>query len=421
MTRSFGESTQSDGIVRIGNWLSRLHTYLMKKPNPNRVTELGVTSFRNEHKPFGIKRLDRRHHMYIIGKTGSGKSTLLENMIQQDCWQDEGLAVFDPHGDFVEHLRERIPDKRRDDVIYLNVPDPYCMFGFNPLDSVAPEKRSLAASGMLEAFKKIWDKTWGPRLEHILRNTLLTLLDQPRANLGDIRRIFFDEQFRRMAIANSKNQEVRDFWLKEYASWSPRYRSESIAPILNKIGAFLADPTLYRLLTQPKHSIDFRKVMDEGKILLVNLAKGRIGSDASTLLGALLVSKIGIAALSRAEIPEAQRRDFYLYLDEFQNFTTLSMAGMLSELRKYRLNIIAAHQYLGQIEPEVREAILGNVGTIVAFRIGLIDAKILEKEFHPEFNEYDLINLPNFNVYIKLMIDGKGGKPFSAETLPEPE
>lgn len=393
----------------------------MKKDNNNRVTELGVTSFRNEHKPFGIKKLDRRHHMYIIGKTGTGKSTLLENMIQQDVWHNEGLAVFDPHGDFVEHIRERMPAKRRDDLIYLNVPDPYCMYGFNPLEAVSPEKRPLAVSGILEAFKKIWDKTWGPRLEHILRNTLLVLLDQPHATLADVRRLYFDEAFRRDALTRVTNPQVRDFWLKEYASYMPRYRSESIAPILNKIGAFLADPILYRLLTQAKHPINLREVIDERKVLLVNLAKGKIGGDSSTLLGALLVSRLGLAALSRADVPEDKRRDFYLYLDEFQNFTTLSMTGMLSELRKYRLNIIAANQYLGQIEPEVREAILGNVGTIICFRIGLIDAKIMEKEFYPEFNEYDLINLHNFNVYIKLMIDGKGGKPFSAETFPAPE
>lgn len=393
----------------------------MKNTNHNRIAYLGVTNFRNQRKSFGIRRADRRYHMYIIGKTGTGKSTLLENMILQDVWASEGIAIFDPHGDFVEHLRVNIPDKRRDDVIYLNIPDPYCVYGFNPLASVPPDRRTLAASGMLDALKKIWDKTWGPRLEHILRNTLLTLLDQPSATLADIRRIFFDDQFRRMAISHVTNPQVRDFWLKEYATWTPRYRSEAIAPILNKIGAFLADPILFRLLTQPKHSIDLRKIMDEGKILLVNLSKGRIGADASTLLGALLVSRIGFTALSRADIPEAERKDFYLYLDEFQNFTTLSMAGMLSELRKYRLNIIAANQYLGQIEPEVREAILGNVGTLVAFRIGLLDARLLEKEFFPEFKDTDLINLPNFNVYLKLMIDGRAGKPFSAETLPAPE
>lgn len=393
----------------------------MKNTNHNRIAYLGVTNFRNQRKSFGIRRTDRRYHMYIIGKTGTGKSTLLENMILQDVWASEGLAIFDPHGDFVEHLRANIPDKRRDDVIYLNIPDPYCVYGFNPLAAVPPDRRTLAASGMLDALKKIWDKTWGPRLEHILRNTLLTLLDQPSATLADIRRIFFDDQFRRMAIIHVTNPQVRDFWLKEYATWTPRYRSEAIAPILNKIGAFLADPILYRLLTNPKHSIDLRKIMDEGKILLVNLSKGRIGADASTLLGALLVSRIGFTALSRADIPEAERKDFYLYLDEFQNFTTLSMAGMLSELRKYRLNIIAANQYLGQIEPEVREAILGNVGTLVAFRIGLLDARLLEKEFFPEFKDTDLINLPNFNIYLKLMIDGRAGKPFSAETLPAPE
>lgn len=397
-----------------------LQNWSMKKDKKNRVTELGVTSFRNEHKPFGIKKLDRRHHMYILGKTGTGKSTLLENMIHQDIWHNEGLAVFDPHGDFVEHIRERLPAKRKEDLVYLNVPDPYCPYGFNPLESVSLEKRPLAASGMLEAFKKIWDKTWGPRLEHILRNTLLTLLDQPQATLADVRRLYFDESFRRQAVARVTNPQVRDFWLKEYASYMPRYRTESIAPILNKIGAFLADPVLFRLLTN-KRSINMREVMDEGKVLLVNLSKGKIGGDSSTLLGALLVSRIGLSALSRADVPEEARRDFYLYLDEFQNFTTLSMTSMLSELRKYRLNIIAANQYLGQIEPEVREAILGNVGTLICFRIGLIDAKIIEKEFFPEFNEYDLINLHNFNAYIKLMIDGKGGKPFSAETLPAPE
>ena len=242
---------------------------------------------------------------------------------------------------------------------------------------------------MIEAFKKMWEKTWGPRMEHILRNVFLTLLEQPKANFSDIRKLFDDPYFRDQAVRNLTNPEVRDFWLKEYAGLTPRYRAELTSPIRNKVGAFLADPTMYRVMVEPKQSIDVRKIMDQGKILLVNLAKGKLGSDSSSLLGAFLVSRIGMAALSRADQPEDSRRDFYLYLDEFQNFTTLSTANMLSELRKYRLSMILAHQYLDQVDEKVRDAILGNVGNLISFRVGVKDARILKMIFDHGYTEDD--------------------------------
>src|SRR5439155_16477838 len=274
-----------------------------------------------------------------------------------------------------------------------------------------------AAAGLLDAFKKIWADSWGPRLEHILRNAFLALLDQPEATLADVLRLLDDGAFRREISSRVYNTQVRDFWLREYENYPPRLRAEAIAPIQNKVGAFLTDPMLNRVLTQKRSDFDLRRVMDEGKILLVNLAKGKIGGDASALLGALLVSKIGLTGLSRADTPEESRRDFYLYLDEFQNLATLSLANMLSELRKYRTNMILSHQFQGQLEPQVRDAILGNVGTIISFRLGLADAELLAKEFYPTFSEKDLINLPNYHIYLKLMIDGVVSQPFSAKTL----
>lgn len=362
--------------------------------------------------------------MYIIGQTGTGKTTMLEALIQQDVVKGNGLAVLDPHGDFLEHLIPQVPESRQKDFIYFNVPDPYCPFGFNPLRSVPPRYRPLAASGIIEAFKKIWSTTWGPRLEHILRNALLTLLDQPEATLADIIRLFNDDMYRRQAVSRVSNLQVHRFWINEFEKYSPHYKAEAVSPIRNKVGAFLADPVVHNAIAGDKQYLDLRKIMDEGKILFVNLAKGKIGGDNSALLGALLVSQIGMAALSRADIPEKDRRDFYLYLDEFQNFTTLSMATMLSELRKYHLSLIIAHQYLSQLDPEVRDAVLGNVGTLISFRIGLKDAELISREFYPKFSESDLMNLHNFHVYLKLMVDGKVSKPFSAETfitLPEQE
>jgi hypothetical protein len=383
----------------------------------NRITLIGRTNFRNERRAFGIKEADRRAHTYIIGKTGTGKSTLLETMVRQDIGAGHGLALFDPHGDLIERVLAWMPEKRKHDLIYFNVPDDSRPLGFNPLESVPPEKRALAASGILEVFKKIWAESWGPRLEHILRNALLALLDQPQATLADILRMMDDSVFRRIAASRVRNAHVRSFWLREYESYPARFRAEAIAPIQNKVGAFLADPVLNAILTQPKSAFDLRRVMDEGGILLVNLAKGKIGEDSAALLGALLVSRVGLAGLSRADVPESERRDFYLYLDEFQSFTTLSLANMMSELRKYRVNLILAHQYLSQLDPQVRDAILGNTGTIISFRLGLADAEILVREFYPEFSAQDLIRLPNYNIYLKLMVNGAVSSPFSAETL----
>jgi hypothetical protein len=312
---------------------------------------------------------------------------------------------------------EWIPEARRYDLVYFDVPNMAQPLGFNPLERVPPLKRPLAASGILDVFKKIWADSWGPRLEYILRNALLALLDQPEATLADVLRLLDDAPYRRNAAMRCWNPQVRDFWLKEFENYPKNFRLEAIAPIQNKVGAFVTDPVLRGILIQPKSSFDLRQVMDEGKILLVNLAKGRIGEDTAALLGALLVSRIGLAGLSRTDIPEEERRDFHVYLDEFQNFTTLGLATMLSELRKYRVNLVLAHQYLSQLELEVRDAILGNVGTITSFRLGVTDAEILAKEFYPEFSVEDLINLPNYNIYLKLMIEGRVSKPFSAETI----
>ena len=389
----------------------------MANGNENPITLIGRTNFRNQHKAFGIRQADRRAHLYVIGKTGTGKSTLLETMIRQDIEAGRGLALFDPHGDLVERVVAFVREKRKDDLVYFNVPDPSGPLGFNPLESVPLAKRAVAASGMLEVFKKIWSDSWGPRLEHILRNALLALLDQPQATLADILRMMDEPAFRRIAASRARNAQVRHFWLREYESYPARFRTEAIAPVQNKVGAFLADPVLNAILTQPKSSFDLRRIMDDGKIFLVNLAKGKIGEDSAALLGALLVSRIGLAGLSRADIAEENRKDFYVYLDEFQSFTTLSLANMMSELRKYRLNLVLAHQYLSQLDEQVRDAILGNAGTVISFRLGLADAEILSKEFWPEFSAEDLIRLPNYNMYIKLMVSGAVTRPFSAETL----
>jgi energy-coupling factor transporter ATP-binding protein EcfA2 len=381
------------------------------------VTILGRIDYRNDQRVFGIKREDRFAHVYVIGKTGSGKSTLLESMARQDLANGNGFALIDPLGDLAERLIPRIPDWRRDDVIYLNAADRRLTWGYNPLRHVPPEYIALAASGLMEVLKKMWPASWGVRMEHILRNVLMALLEPPAATMHDILRLFSDKDFRTRIARSLKNQSVRRFLENEYEKFSPSYRVDATAPIQNKVGAFLADPMLDRMLTAPKQELRVRQIMDKGQVLIANLAKGRIGDDSSSLLGGLLVTTIGLAAYTRADTSPDRRRDFFVYVDEVQSFATLALANMLSELRKYRVGFTIAHQYLQQLSPEIRHAVLGNVGTIVSFRVGMVDAPYLAKEFENEFDQMDFIRLANYRAYIKLMIDGTPSKPFSASTL----
>jgi energy-coupling factor transporter ATP-binding protein EcfA2 len=385
-----------------------------------RTTAIGETNFRNKRRRFGIQAADRRAHIYIIGKTGTGKSTLLANLAGQDAKNGEGFALLDPHGDLVEQVLRNIPKERQADLVYFNVPDTAHPLAFNPLEHTATTFRPLVVSGLVSVFKKIWAEFWGPRMEYVLRNTLLALMELPDATLLDVPRMLDDPIFRTRVLALVQNAQVRRFWLREYQGYPARFRAEAIAPIQNKVGEFLVNPILRRIVGQPKSALELRRMMDEGKILLVNLSKGRIGEDTASLLGAMLVTKISLAALSRAELPEADRRDFHLYVDEFPSFTTTAFASMLAEMRKYRVGLVLAHQYLSQLDEAVRDAILGNVGTTIAFRTGLTDALLLEKEFFPEFGATDLVSLPNYQIYLKLMIEGVVSRPFSAVTCLPP-
>ncbi len=385
------------------------------------ITTLACTNAARKKVRFGIKQSDRLFHQYVIGKTGTGKSTLLLNMISQDLEAKRGFCLVDPHGDLVERVVNIIPEHRQGDVKYFNVPDQSQPYGYNPLRFVQPEKRSLAASGMLDAMQKMWPDAWGVNMEHILRNALLALLERPGSTMADILRLLDDKEFRRVVAERLSNEPVKRFWTREYQDYSFRKRTDGAGPILNKVGAFLADPNIRQILTEPEEDLHFRQIMDDGQILLVNLAKGQIGQDAAGILGGLLVTTLGLAAFSRQDSLEESRRDFFLYLDEFQNFTTRSMADMTSELRKYHVGLVLAHQYLFQLDPHVREAVLGNAGTLISFRLGAGDSKYLAQEFHPEFAPVDFIRLPNHDVYLRLMVDGLPTKPFSATTYPPPE
>lgn len=325
------------------------------------VTVFAKTNFRNNPIAFGIKRPDRRAHLYVLGKTGTGKSTLLESLMLDDMRKGYGFTLLDPHGDLVKKIKTNVPWSRTDDVIDFDVPDKNQPYGFNPLANVPPDKRPVACSGMLQVFKHLWSDSWGPRLEYILRNSLLSLLDYPNANLSDILKVLTDGDFRKKVITHISNEQIKKFWADEFNKYPERLRAEAIAPIQNKVGAFLSHPLLQRILTNPEKPLNLRRTMDENKILLVNLAKGAIGEDTANLLGSLLISRFDLAALSRVNVSESERRDYTLYLDEFHNFTTQSLVLMLSELRKYRLSLVLAHQYLTQLELPIRDAILEAV------------------------------------------------------------
>jgi hypothetical protein len=382
----------------------------------NDVARFGRTNHRGHAEVFGIKRGDRRLHVYVVGKTGTGKSTLVATLVRQDLARGDGCALVDPHGDLFREIESRIPEERTRDVIHFDVTDPDLAFGFNPLAAVPIGRRTLAAAAFLDVFHRQWEDSWGPRLEHILRNAVLTLLDQPGATLPDILPLLSDKEFRRKCLTQVENPQVRQFWLEEYEKYPYNLRAQAIAPVQNKVGAFLANPILCRVLTH-EQPIDLRQIMDERKVLLVNLAKGYIGGDGAALLGGLLVASMGWTAFGRADSPESERPDFFVYLDEFHSYATLALTTMLSELRKYGIGFVLAHQYLGQLDREIQDAVFGNVGTIISFRIGYRDAEVLVKELFPVFAVADLINLPNYSIYMKLMIDGVPSKPFSATTF----
>lgn len=384
----------------------------------NEITLFAQTNFRNAQRRFGIKIDDRRRHVYVIGKTGMGKTTLLENMILSDIYAGHGCSYIDPHGDTAEKILDFIPSWRINDVVYFNPSDLEHPVGFNILETVNDKQKHLVGSGLMGVFKKIWPDVWSPRMEYILLNCVLALLDYPGATLLGINRLLVDKDYRQRVIEKIRDPIVKTFWVAEFSSWSEKYATEAIAPVQNKVGQFLSASVIRNIVAQVKSTINPRQIMDEKKIFIVNLSKGRIGEDNMRLLGNMIVIKLQLAAMERVDIPEADRKDFFLYVDEFQNFATPSFAGILSEARKYRLSLILAHQYIEQLDETVRDAIFGNVGTIITFRIGSPDALYMEKEFSPTFIPEDLTNLPKYGIYLKLMVDGVSTEPFSATTLP---
>lgn len=388
--------------------------------DPEHVTYFAETNFRNAQTRFGIKSRDRTRHMYVVGKSGVGKSTLLENMAIQDIQNGQGVAVLDPHGSFAEKMLDYIPEDRIKDVIYFAPFDLDNPISFNMLEDVGPGKRHFVASGLMSTFKKIWVDAWSARMEYILNNILLALLEYPDATLLGVNRMLADKVFRAKVVENISDPSVKAFWTDEFAKYSEQYMREAGAAIQNKIGQFTANPLVRNIIGQPKSSFDIREVMDNQKILIVNLSKGRIGEQNTSLLGSMIITKIYLAAMSRAEVSSARMSElpnFYFYVDEFQSFANETFADILSEARKYKLALIIAHQYIAQMEEPVRDAVFGNVGTSVSFRVGPLDAELLEKVYAPQFTANDLINLGMAQIYLSLMINDIGSKPFSAKTI----
>ncbi|HEY0010295.1 MAG TPA: type IV secretion system DNA-binding domain-containing protein [Candidatus Paceibacterota bacterium] len=389
--------------------------------NPDRVTYFGATDSRGQRTPFGIKTKDRSRHMYVIGKTGMGKSTLLENMAIQDIRNGEGLAFIDPHGGTADKLLEYVPPERLNDVIYFAPFDLDRPIAFNVMEDVGYDKRHLVVSGLMAAFKKIWVDAWSARMEYILTNTLLALLEYPDATLLGVNRMYTDKAYRKKVVDNVKDPVVKDFWTKEFAQYTDRFTQEATPAIQNKIGQFTSNPLIRNIIGQPKSSFDIRDLMDRKKILIINLSKGQVGDTNTQLLGSMLTTRIFLGAMSRADLSGrdlAALPNFFFYVDEFQNFANETFAEILSEARKYKLNLVIAHQYVEQMEEEVRDAVFGNVGTTVCFRVGPFDAETLETIFLPKFTKEDLVSLGFAQVYMTLMIDGVGSQPFSALTLP---
>lgn len=389
--------------------------------NPERVTYFAATDNRGKRVPFGIKKKDRERHMYVIGKTGMGKSTLLENMAIQDIRNGEGIAFIDPHGGTADKLLDYVPEHRIHDVVYFAPFDLDNPIAFNVMEDVGYDKRHLVVSGLMATFKKIWVDAWSARMEYILSNTLLALLEYPGATLLSVNRMYTDKVYRKQVVENIKDPVVKDFWTKEFATYTDRYTQEATPAIQNKIGQFTSNPLIRNIIGQPHSSFDIRTLMDEKKILIMNLSKGLVGETNMRLLGSMLTTRIFLGAMSRADMSARDLStlpDFFFYVDEFQNFANETFAEILSEARKYKLNLTIAHQYVEQMEEEVRNAVFGNVGTTIAFRVGPFDAETLETVFTPEFTQEDLVNLGARQIYLTLMIDGLGSRPFSAATIP---
>ena len=383
----------------------------------NQITQLGETLGRRGGRSFGIRQADRLFHLFAIGQTGTGKSTLLGALIHQDIEAARGFCLVDPHGDLADDIAKAMGERG----IYWNVSDPSSPYGYNPLSKVSAAWRPLVASGLVDALKKQWPDAWGARMEHLLRFSVLALLGRNEATLADILPLFLDKEFRKEVVAGITDEQVRHFWTVEYGKLRYQFTLDGVSPIANKLGAFLAHPVVRKAVCEPEKPLRFRKIMDEGQMLVVNLAKGRLGADISNVLGGMIVSSIAGAAYSRQDQSEEDRRPFFLYVDEFHSFTTSAFADMLSELRKYGVGLVLTTQHFARIEPATREAILGNVGTLISFRVGTTDAALLARQFGDDVPQArDLVNLANHEVFIKLAVDGVQTKPFSARTLPPP-
>jgi hypothetical protein len=390
------------------------------KGNENEISLFGVTNFRGDNTVFGMLRKDRSKHLYILGQTGTGKSGALELLTLSDIYYNQGFAVIDPHGDYAQHVLSFIPQRRIDDVVYFNPADTEFPVGFNPLEITDPTLKGHISSELVGVLKRLFAESWGPRLEYILRYTLLALLDYPNSTMLDITRMLTDRKFREKVITYIDDTVVKSFWVTEFASWNDKFANEAVAPVLNKVGAFTANPMIRNIIGQPKSTFNLRQIMDHGKILIVNLSRGLMGEDNAAVLGAMMVTKIQLAAMGRADMPEENRRPFYLYVDEFQNFATDSFAVILSEARKYALNLTIANQYISQMAEPVRDAVFGNVGSIISFRVSPDDAPFLQKYFEPQFESTDLIQQHNRYFVVTMMIDSEKAAPFSAKTLSLP-
>jgi len=385
------------------------------------VTYFAETDFRARRTRFGIKDDDRARHVYVIGKTGMGKSTLLENMAIQDIQNGHGIAFMDPHGGTADKLLDYVPPERIKDVIYFAPFDLEHPISFNVLEDVGKDQRYLVSSGLMSAFKKIWVDAWSARMEYILQNTLLALLEYPGSTLLGVNRMLSDKAYRQKVVNNITDPGVRSFWVDEFAKYTERMAAEAVPAIQNKVGQFTSNPLIRNIIGQPRSSLDFRKIMDDQKILIINLSKGRMGEGNANLIGSMLITKLYLTAMSRANLSGVELRTlppFYFFVDEFQSFANESFANILSEARKYKLSLTMAHQYIEQMAEEVRAAVFGNVGSIITFRVGPFDAEVLEKIFFPTFTKEDIVNLGFAQTYLTLMINGVGSPPFSAVTLP---